>query len=510
MNLTQLISNLPIDLPYHDNTVNITDICDDSRLCTPGCLFIARSGSETNGSAFIDSAIQAGAVAVLCQAIPKDAPQDITWLTADKIDNKITGQLAETFFDHPSRKLRLVGITGTNGKTTTAYLTRRLLRRSGVMCGMIGTIEIDDGINRSPASLTTPGCIELSRLLANMVNNGCTAGVIEVSSHALDQDRISALNFHVGIFTNLTGDHLDYHGNMENYAQAKAKLFQTLGPTDWAILNIDDPYSKQMTANCKARILSCRVTDESDNQLKIQTDENAETFCTATILEMTSASSRARLNGSWGSYELRLPFIGKHNLYNTLQALAAANTITAVARKIRATLEQPKGIPGRLEKVTVDNDLSLPTVLVDYAHTQDALKNVLSTVAPLCKGKLICVFGCGGDRDVTKRPKMAKIACQYSDTVIITSDNPRTQDPQKILTDIQAGIPSDTTCTVQVIEDRQHAIAKAIELASPNDTVLIAGKGHEDYQIVGTQKLPFDDRKIAATYLAKHVSRASC
>jgi UDP-N-acetylmuramyl-tripeptide synthetase len=509
MHIDQLITDLPIRLVYGDKTLQIDDICEDSRLATPGCFFIARSGTTTDGARYIADAIAAGAVAVLCESIPDNAAKTVAWLTADKVDNQLTGMLAEAFFEHPSRKLRLIGITGTNGKTTTAYLTRRLLRRSGIMCGMIGTIEIDDGINRTTASLTTPGSVELSRLLGQMVNNGCTAAVMEVSSHALDQGRAAALDFHVGIFTNLTGDHLDYHGTMANYATAKAKLFTELGSTDWAVLNMDDPYSQEMAAHCNARKLWCQVCDVTPVAPMLE-DEDSESICTATMLQMTSAQSLARLQGPWGSVELNLPMIGKHNLHNVIQAIAAANCITAVARKLRPALEQAKGVPGRLELVTIDAQQALPTVLVDYAHTHDALENVLAAIKPLCTGKLICVFGCGGDRDATKRPKMAKIACDYSDIAIITSDNPRTENPMKIMDDIQAGVPADTSCDVRVIDDRHQAIEQAIQLANPQDTILIAGKGHEDYQIIGTEKTHFDDREIAAQCLMNHKSGASC
>lgn len=505
MLISQLISDLPICLVNGDQTGQITDLCEDSRLVTPGSLFIARSGGVTDGASYIASAIASGAVAILCEKIPTDAPKHVTWLTADKVDNQLTGQVAQRFYGDPSRKLKLIGVTGTNGKTTITYLIRRLLQCAGVPCGIIGTIEIDDGIRKTTASLTTPGSVELAKLLARMVDNGCKAAVMEVSSHALDQGRAAALTFHAGIFTNLTGDHLDYHGTMSNYAAAKAMLFTSLGKNSWAILNADDPYSQTMAADCLARKLWCKVTDTPVITLP-QDVQDTHDQCTATILQMTSSKSLARMEGPWGSYELALPLIGRHNLYNTLQAIAAANTVTAVARRLHEALENITGVPGRLEPVTVDCDEALPTVLVDYAHTHDALQNVLSAIKPLCVGKLICVFGCGGDRDATKRPKMAQIACDLSDIAIITSDNPRTENPFKIIEDIQAGVPKVTICDVRVIEDRYLAIEQAIELASPEDTILIAGKGHEDYQIIGKEKHHFDDREVAKEILKKKVT----
>lgn len=504
MLISQLIADLPIHLASGDVSIDITDICEDSRQVTPGSLFIARSGTATDGASYITQAVDAGAIAVLCSQVPENASKQVTWLTASPVDTHLTGQLAERFFDHPSHKLRLIGITGTNGKTTTAYLTRRLLRQSGIMCGMIGTIEIDDGIHRTTANLTTPGSVELSRLLATMVSNGCTAAVMEVSSHALDQGRVAALTFHTAVFTNLTGDHLDYHGTMANYAAAKAKLFEMLDEGDWAILNADDPYSQEMAAHCKARKLHCRVLDSSAIESP-QKVENTSDQCTATILKMSSSRSYARMAGPWGSYELDIPLIGRHNLYNAIQAIAAANTVTSVARRLRPSLEQTKGVPGRLEVMTIEESIHIPAVLVDYAHTHDALENVLKAIKPLCEGRLITVFGCGGDRDTTKRPKMAKIACDLSDIVIITSDNPRTENPYTIIEEIQAGVPKNTVCDVRVIDDRRQAIASAIALATEKDTVLIAGKGHEDYQIIGTEKTHFDDREIAREMLKKGV-----
>jgi UDP-N-acetylmuramoyl-L-alanyl-D-glutamate--2,6-diaminopimelate ligase len=503
MLISQLIQDLPINVVCGQSDLDVTDVCEDSRLAIPGCLFIARPGTQTDGSQFILDAVKAGATAVLCSQVPDHLSEQLTVLTTENVDTALTATLADRFFDHPSTKLRLIGVTGTNGKTTTAYLIRRLIRRSGVMCGMIGTIEIDDGIDRTTAQLTTPGSVELARLLSKMVDNGCKAAVMEVSSHALDQGRVAAMKFHAAVFTNLTGDHLDYHGTMANYAAAKAKLFTKVDENGWAIVNGDDPYSQEMLANCKAKQLWCRVMEIAHIQ-KPQDAEPAANQCTATILKMSSSRSYARLAGPWGSYELDIPLIGRHNLYNTIQAIAAANTVTPVARKLRPILEQAKGVPGRLELVELDDAPgTIPAVLVDYAHTHDALENVLSAIKPLCQGKLICVFGCGGDRDATKRPKMAKIACDYSDIAIITSDNPRTENPFKIIADIQAGIPSQTTCDVRVIEGRKAAIEQAIAWADTMDTVLIAGKGHEDYQILGTEKTHFDDREVAREFLMK-------
>jgi len=548
MQLSELIDGLNLTLVRGDASIDISDLTDDSRRveatgdpAAGAVLFIARQSAgsgDAGGAAFIDDAIRRGATVILsdesvaCQSI--GAP--VTWLTAPKVDQQLCGRLAERLWRHPSRRLKVIGITGTNGKTTTAFIIQHLLNRASAKCGLIGTVINDDGATRQAADLTTPGAIEFSRLLAAMVRNGCEAVVAEISSHALHQGRAAALKVDVAVFTNLTQDHLDYHHTMDAYADAKAVLFRGLSPQGFAVVNGDDPYANQMLRDCRARLLRCSVKEGADAQT------NA---CRAEIVTLAADHSRVVLDGPWGSVDVRLPLVGKHNVYNALEAVAAANCVTALSRVLRVAVEECPSPPGRLEPVRVeatntggtDKDgseaLSVsgfnrfstlassaprkdsacqchpsqvhpaqrPSVLVDYAHTHDALENVLSALRPLTRGRLIVLFGCGGDRDKTKRPKMAAVACALADQVIITSDNPRTEDAARIIADILTGVPNDRRGAVIIEPDRAAAIVAAIAGAGPDDVVLLAGKGHEDYQIIGKEKRHFDDREHAAQAL---------
>lgn len=480
--------------------VEVHDLTDDSRRVSPGSLFIARGRA---GAGFIGAAVDAGAVAVLAeQGI--DVPVGITAIrpASDQVvvNQALAGALAERFFDHPGRKLRLVGITGTNGKTTTAFMTQHLLRRAGVKCGLLGTVLVDDGASDGPqaAQLTTPGAIEFSRTLSRMVEHGCKAAVAEVSSHALEQRRTDAVRFEVAVFTNLSGDHLDYHQTMQNYAAAKARLFAQLPATSWAVVNHDDEWTDTVLDACAAKVMRTTFAESADADRPVN--------CRVAALQLTASASRARFDGPWGSFETTLPLIGRHNLANALQATAAAYAMTNLSgRELRSALETSPPVPGRLEpvrpNVSAKEPVSYPNVLVDYAHTDAALDNVLASVRALVKGRLVVVFGCGGDRDRTKRPRMAEAACRYGDRVYLTSDNPRTEDPDAIITDAQAGVPAAGRDKVEVEPDRAAAIRRAILAADDTDVVVIAGKGHEDYQIIGTQKRPFDDRTHAAAAL---------
>jgi len=497
MNLDTLLDNLPVVLRRGDGATDITDVTDDSRRATPGCLFIARAGTDADGNAFIADAVQRGAVAVLAQRQPADLPDHVASLNSPIVDQALAGRIAERFFGEPSKQLKVIGITGTNGKTTTAFLVRHLLSVAGVRCGMIGTIFNDDGSGEPvTAQLTTPGAVELSRTLDRMVANGCGAAVIEMSSHALQQGRVDALDIDVAVFTNLTGDHLDYHRDLDEYATAKARLFALLKPDAWAVLNVDSPHADRMLQDCRAHVLRCTMADAGDRDAE----------CAARVTALAADFSEAILDGPWGSLSVKLPLVGRHNVTNALQSAAAATAVRTADRKhLRRGLETAPAVPGRLEPVRIDTEAKspprLPTVLVDYAHTHDALENVLLALRPLTKGKLIVVFGCGGDRDRTKRPKMAHVACKLADRVIITSDNPRNEDPLAIITQIRAGIPSEAAARVSTEPDRAAAIHDAVGMARDKDVVLIAGKGHEDYQILADRTIHFDDREQAARAL---------
>lgn len=494
--LNQLINDLSLEIVQGDGDTLVTDLRDDSRLVEPGCLFVARDRK------YIESAIDRGATAVITDQAPDSdlAGDQVIWIqSSTTVDQRLAGILAERFFDHPSQALSLIGLTGTNGKTTTAMLIEHLLIQAGVKCGLIGTVFIDDGDQRLAAELTTPGAIDFSRYLAAMVRNGCTAAVAEMSSHGLHQGRTASLDVDVAVFTNLTGDHLDYHEDIESYAAAKAILFDQLAPTAWAIVNADDSHSDRMLRDCQARAVHCRLTPEmSPNEDAIN--------CQALALNMAAGHSRVRFDGPWGSVEVNLPLVGRHNIANTLQAIAAADAVTAMARYLRDSLKTCPPVPGRLEPV--ESDSASPMVLVDYAHTHDALENVLTAlrqVMPKQGSRLITMFGCGGDRDKSKRPLMAEVACRLSDTVIITSDNPRTEDPAAIIDGILEGAPDSIRGNTIVEPDRRKAIQHAIQIADRYDVVLLAGKGHEDYQIIGTTKHHFDDREEAAAVLKSRV-----
>ena len=523
MLLSELIEGLPlVRLPRGGvaGDREIAGVTDDSRAVEAGWLFVARD------AAYIKDAVERGAVAVVTPPGRPDTPglERVLEVEVDKaphtyaglsIGQELCGRLAERFYGHPGRKLKLIGITGTNGKTTTAYLIQHLLGTAGVKCGLLSTVEVDDGKDRRPSELTTPGAIELTRTLARMVEHGCEAAVMECSSHALHQGRVAHLRFDAAVFTNLTGDHLDYHGDAETYAAAKAELFGLLrsgqchlSDTATAVINADDPAGVRMLRDVP-RVVRDRVqwtTLDEATWRKMLREPAGPKPAFAEIEALTATGTQVVLHGPWGERPVDLPLVGRHNVSNALQAAAAA---WAVSEADPAALAEVPGVPGRLERVAAPHlHAGLPTVLVDYAHTDDALANVLRAVQPTVYegGKLWVVFGCGGDRDRTKRPRMMRVACELADVVVVTSDNPRTEDPQAIIDDILAEAPHvnagpRATKAPQVEPDRAAAIRLAVQGADPRDTILIAGKGHEDYQIVGTVKRRFDDREQAAAAL---------
>lgn len=474
----------------------LTDITDDSRRVKPGMLFIAR-GSNPETVRFIEDAVKHGASAVVSESFKTlNLPGAVAHYQADPVDQALAGLIAERFFGEPAGKLTLIGVTGTNGKTTITFLIQHLLKQLGIQTGLIGTIYNDDGSpdGRHVAKLTTPGAVDLSRELARMVNAGCKTVAIETSSHALEQKRVAALRFRAGVFTNLTQDHLDYHQTMPAYAEAKSILFQQLTGDGLAVVNRDDPYAEQVLADYTGRV---RFTSLSPSTLG-----EGEQSCLADEIELRADSSRARLVGPWGDRRVTIPLVGRHNVANVLQALAVAYDFTQDMDTLFEAIATLPQVPGRLQRVKLPatdntNPLPIPNVLVDYCHTPDALDNALSSLKPLTTGRLIVVFGCGGDRDKTKRPIMARAACRYADRIYLTSDNPRTEDPDAIIHDAIAGVPEDRNADLVVQADRAQAIRAAIMEAAPADTVLLAGKGHEDYQTLGRENIHFDDREHA-------------
>lgn len=491
MDLSSLTNGLDVRSLGERGAVRICDITDDSRTVVPGSLFVARAGAEHDGRRYIQDAIAAGAVAILTDQAPESAGRAAIVLADDVAT--VSARMAERFFGEPSHRLALIGVTGTNGKTTTAHLVHEMLNASGIRCGLIGTIEIDDGVETAPATLTTPAAIETSRTLGLMVESGCRACVMEVSSHALTQGRVAGLHFDVGVFTNLTGDHLDYHATMEDYARAKSMLFSMLDERATAIYNGADEWAQQVLGACPAARIDCRLDDAHAQARALMTGESIE-------------GTLVTLEGPWGRFEARTSLIGRHNAMNLLQALCAATSAGLDAHalgpsRLAALVARLHAPPGRLEPVDAD-DLS---IFVDYAHTDDALKNVLTSLRPLVPqgADLWVVFGCGGDRDRTKRARMGEVASNLADRLVITSDNPRTEPARAIISEIIEGVEPAARSAMIVEQDREAAITRAICEARPRDVILIAGKGHEDYQILadgrgGTFTRPFDDRLVAA------------
>ncbi len=465
--LEKLIEGLDLDV-RGPLDIDVYGIGSNSQTVSPGDLFIARRGQKFDATQFIPDAAEAGAVAALTDLYNPFASTLTQLITPDV--TRLEEELAERFYDYPARKLSLIGITGTNGKTTTSYLLHHLLER----CGLIGTVEWRIGRCTLPATRTTPDRVTLAKFFYEMVEAKLERAVMEVSSHALDQGRTRSLNFDAAVFTNLTQDHLDYHQTMEEYAAAKAKLFSSLEKSAWAVVNIDDPAHKVMIANCPAQILTYGFDMRSDLR--------ASDLCQAAEGMEFTVHYQGR------SHTFATKLIGRFNVYNLLAAIGVGLTQKLALSDILAKLSSFSSVPGRLERVP--NDLGLP-IFVDYAHTDDALRNVLETLQECKKGRIITVFGCGGSRDQGKRPKMARVAESLSDVVIITSDNPRQEDPEEIIRQVLNGITNRSECLVEV--DRKNAIAKAIALSKENDIVLIAGKGHEKTQEFKDHSVPFDD-----------------
>ena len=476
MQLRQLIQLLPTSVTGLPD-VDVTAVREDSRLVTPGALFVARQGLGVDGKRFVAAAVAKGAVAVLADAPVDDAAGLPVVVVPDA--GRYTGVLAQAVAGSPSRDLRVMGVTGTNGKTTVAYLLRHLSGRAGAKCGLIGTCAIDDGKAETVANMTTPAPDKLAELMATMRDNGCLTAAMEVSSHALDQGRAGGVAFAAAGFTNLTGDHLDYHGTMEAYADAKARLFRDLAPGTVAAVNGHDPWSDRMVRETRASVVRFGVGGERGSLDYHVAD-----------LEASAEGTRFTLTTPRGTADVSIGLVGRHNVENVLCAAAmAGETFALSAADLAGFLADAPAAPGRLQRVEhASGDFA---VFVDYAHTDDALDNVLRALRPVTRGRLKVVFGCGGDRDKTKRPRMAAAAERLADDVIVTSDNPRTEDPIAIIDDVLNGLTRRGDAVVEV--DRRRAIVRALGEAAAGDVVLIAGKGHEDYQIIGTTRHDFDD-----------------
>lgn len=457
---------------------DVTALCFDSRKACPGCLFIAVRGAEADGHDFIKMAEEKGAAFVVCETLPAEPSKTVCYLrVADSAE--ALGRMASAWFGEPSKQLKVVGVTGTNGKTSTATLLYHAFRRMGKKCGLLSTVcNFIEGEKRD-STHTTPDPIEMNGLFREMADRGCEYAFMEVSSHSVVQKRIAGIRFAGGIFTNITRDHIDYHKTMEAYIAAKKGFFDALPQEAFALTNIDDRNGRVMLQNTGARRYGYSLVSMTDFKGRVM-EESIEGM----QLEINSES-------------VYLRFTGRFNAYNLLAVYGAATLLGAKKSELLTAMSMLRPVAGRFDTIYAKKGF---TAIVDYAHTPDALENVLGTIAQIKKSmpgspEVICVVGCGGNRDRGKRPMMGRIASRMSDRVIFTSDNPRRENPADILADITAGVPEELKDRCEVIEDRREAIRRACETARKGDIVLVAGKGHEDYQIVGTEKRHFDDKE---------------
>lgn len=458
----------------------ITGLAYDSRLVKPGDLFFAIKGARADGHDYLEQVAQQGAAAAV---VERDMKAPLPIVREASVVSAMS-RISAAFFEAPSRRIQVIGVTGTNGKTTTTYLIEAILKSLGKTCGVMGTVNYRLGNDVRPAPNTTPMSLDVQSFIAEAVKGKAAAVVMEVSSHALEQNRVDDVRFSVGVFTNLTQDHLDFHGTMQKYFEAKRKLFVRPDPIK-PVVNLDDEYG-------------ARLADELPGVITFGWNEKAL---------VRASDIKSDLNGihfdlwlpSGKSHKISNNLLGMHNVSNCLAAAAAMFAYGLSEQEIVSGLNQKLAVPGRLERVEAGQPF---VVAVDYAHTHDALAQVLTTLRDTGPKKLICVFGAGGDRDKTKRPKMGDVAVRLSDQVFVTSDNPRTENPELILKEIEAGIKITGKTNYKVVTDRESAIKEAIGAATPGDIVLIAGKGHEDYQIIGTSKIHFSDLEVARKILA--------
>ena len=466
----------------------VESIAYDSRRVQKNGLFVAMRGESRDGHEFIGQAIEKGASVIVAEREEKHSRA--TCLVVENARNALA-DLSATFYGLPAQRLKLAAVTGTNGKTTITFLIKHICEKAGLRCGLIGTVRYEIGERVLPASRTTPESLDLQELLAKIVNAGCRAAAMEVSSHALAQDRTRGLEWNVAVFTNLTQDHLDFHGTMESYFESKLKLFTQLGRQQKkrkpvAVVNIDDRYGEQLLQRIGKKVAVITYG------MGVRADFRASNY------RVEFGGTSYQLDARGKSYLVRVPLIGRFNVLNSVAALAAANALGVDLREAVLSLGKSSQVPGRLELVPAKRQFQ---VFVDYAHTPDALRNVLKTLRELGPNRLIVVFGCGGDRDRKKRPLMGEIANRHADYAILTSDNPRKEDPNSIITEIEKGFRSTH---YEKLVDRAEAIGRAIALVQPRDIVLIAGKGHENYQEFADHTVPFDDIQVARRAIEDH------
>ncbi|MTI32862.1 UDP-N-acetylmuramoyl-L-alanyl-D-glutamate--2,6-diaminopimelate ligase [Xanthovirga aplysinae] len=478
--LKELIFRLEVLQTYGSKEQSVNSICFDSRKVNPGDLFVATRGTHVDGHDFIEKAINSGACVIVCEELPNSMDDSVTYLQVTNAANAL-GKLASAFYGYPSERLRLVAVTGTNGKTTTATLLYELFRKLGYKVGLLSTVNNKIEVEVIPATHTTPDAVQLNALLKQMVERGCTHCFMEASSHAIHQQRIAGLAFEGAIFTNITHDHLDYHKTFDEYIKAKKLLFDALSKESFALINTDDKRGPVMTQNTSAKRHTYGLKQMSDFKAKVVSN----TF-QGLELDLDNKSVWFKL-------------VGDFNAYNLLATYGAAVLLGEEKDEVLIQLSDILPVEGRFELLNSQK----ATGIVDYAHTPDALENVLQTINNVRTGNenLITVVGCGGERDKEKRPEMAKVACQWSDRVIFTSDNPRSEEPEVIIKDMQEGVsPTDFKKTLSIV-DRKEAIKVACALSRPNDIILVAGKGHETYQEFKGVRLNFDDRKVLNEFL---------
>ncbi len=482
MILKELLKNVypdKIDSQFANLDINL--ILANSKETNEKTLFVAMKGQKGHGLDYIDEVIKNGCKVIAAEdfSSAKKIP-GVLFLTV-KDAKEFLNKIVREFYDKPDQKLNVVGITGTNGKTTITYLLEAVLKQNNVNCGVIGTINYRYLDKCFDSKNTTPGLIQNYQFLSELVQNNISHCIMEVSSHALDQGRVDTINFSAGIFTNLTVDHLDYHKDLENYFQAKLKLFKMLKKNALAIVNNDDPYAKRIIENTKAKIITYGIKIKSDVMAKeIKANPDGSIFNVVT---------------KKSSFEIRTPLIGLHNIYNILAAVGYLLNAGIKPETIKEVLANFVGAPGRLERIDCGQKFY---IFIDYAHTEDALRNILKALREVSDSKIILLFGCGGDRDRTKRPMMGKAACELADYSIVTSDNPRSEEPIKIIEEIIKGFNENN---YEIVEKREEAIKKVLEIAQPGNIIVLAGKGHENYQIFKDKTIHFDEKEIIKKYI---------
>ncbi|MBN2245885.1 MAG: UDP-N-acetylmuramoyl-L-alanyl-D-glutamate--2,6-diaminopimelate ligase [Candidatus Aminicenantes bacterium] len=484
MKLRDILNGIPVKNITGDADIDIKGIAYSSKDSDNDSLFAAFKGIKTDGNLYIKEALEKGATAVLSE---RQAPEDFTqtWIQVEDA-RETTALLAGNFYEHPSKKIKVIGITGTKGKTTTSYLLESILNNSGNKAGVIGTVSYRFGNQEKPASRTTPEALDIQNMMKNMLDSGYTHCIIEVSSHALELKRVTGINFSVAIFTNLSGDHLDYHRTMEEYFTAKKKLFQLKSERRIAVVNADSSWGQRLISELPLGIISYGTGPSAIVR--------AEGF------EFSSTGTKITVRYPTGTLFLNSALLGRPNLFNILAAVSTALSLNIPLPAIQKGISDLKEVPGRFEKI--ENKAGL-NIFVDYAHSDDALRNLLETAREICTKKVILVFGAGGDRDKSKRPRMGEIAGMLADWSIITSDNPRTEDPLKIISDIESGFKKSGSSAYEIEPNRKNAIFRALSMGESGDYILIAGKGHEDYQIIQDKVLPFKDADVVREWLAQ-------